>query len=152
VARVGGSAPGNLPTSDPLPANASTLLDNAPPPRLSCYAVLPLGGVTGAPLGTSDLLCSAPNVRSGIGAPQNLTLRFNQSNVAGLSWTAPANGTFDGYLLVPFGGTPIPIPLNTMTAAFTMSGPTCFALITTQAGAAVGYSDIVCGFPGVATV
>jgi V8-like Glu-specific endopeptidase len=141
-----------LPPGGPLPANTTSYLDNSPPPGLSCYFGAALGGVTGGALGITDMLCDVPNVRSAFGAPQNLRIQLNQSSLATLSWTAPPGLLYDGYMLVPLGGSPQLLPAGTTSHPWLLPGPTCFVLFATRFGAPVGNSDIVCGIPGVSTL
>ncbi len=152
VVRLGGTAPAVLPTTGPLPANATSFFDSAPSPGFNCYIVVALGGITGGGIGTSDLLCAVPGTRSAVGSPQGFTLRLNQSSVASLSWTGPLGGGFNGYLLAPLGGTPVPLAGSATSATVALSGPTCYVLFATASGTPVGNSDIVCGIPGASTL
>ncbi len=152
VVRLSGSATSVLPLTGPLPANATSFVDNSPAPGFNCYLVAALGGITGGVIGTSDLLCAAPNTRSVVASPQGLTLRLNQSNVASLSWTGPIGGGFNGYLLVPIGGTAIPLSASATSTSVALGGPTCYVLFATSSGTPVGNSDIVCGIPGASTL
>lgn len=90
-------------------------------------------------------------LRARIGmAPGDFTIRLNQSFVASFTWTAPSGQ--DGYLLAPLGGAPVAVAGTATSTTYTLSGPTCFALIATSGGTAIGITDVLCGIPGVATV
>ncbi len=153
VARIG-SAPAVLPVNGPLPANATSYLDTSAPllSGLVCYLLVPTGV---NPQVVSDLLCAFLNTHSATGAPQNLTISFNQSNVASLSWTGPLGGGQTGYILFPLGGAnPAPISLSGLatSASVSTTGVACFMLVALTGATPTGNGDILCGFPGVATI
>ncbi len=152
VLRLAGPSVGVLPSTGPLPGDATSFLDSTAPPGIVCYIVVALGGVSGGALGASDLLCAAPNTHSATGAPQSLTMRLNQSNIASLSWGAPLGGGANGFLLFPLGSSGIPFPNTTTSTSLALSSPTCYVLFATVSGIPVGNSDIVCGIPGASTV
>jgi hypothetical protein len=152
LARITGPSLVVLPPGGPLPATATSFVDTAPPPGLSCYFGAALNPSGSGALGVTDLLCDVPNVRSLFWAPQSLRLQLNQSSVASLVWTGPQGVIYDGYVLVPLGGTPITLPASATSQSLSLSGPTCFVLFVTRFGAVVGNSDVVCGVPGVSTL
>jgi hypothetical protein len=140
-----------LPPSGPLPANATSYLDSFPPSGLSCYFGAALGS-GGNVLGITDMLCTVPNTRSLFGAPQNVRMQLNQSNTASMSWSAPIGVIYDGFAVLPLGGTPQLLPASTTTYTLPLSGPTCVLVIATRMGSPVGNGDAICGVTGVSTL
>jgi hypothetical protein len=144
VARLSGSALNVLSTFGPLPANATTYTDTtATGPN--CYALFVLGT---NPQGISDFVCDLVGYHTPTGAPQNFTLALNQSSSASLSWSPPATGGQDGYVLVQLGGSGQTLTGDTTRASAAMSGLTCYVLGATSGGTLLGYTDILCGLPG----
>ncbi len=125
------------------------------PNGFSCYLVSALVGSPPAPSGAvSDLLCTthglAPDAGpTAPGAPLNFTLRLNQTSTAMLNWYQPNTADYDGYLLVTLGGSSRQLDRNAMSASIPIDGPTCFVLETMRGGTPIGYSEILCGVPGV---
>jgi hypothetical protein len=122
-------------------------------PGLHCYVVLPLGT---NPQALSDLECAQVGFHTPTGAPRGFTLRLNQSSTASLTWDAPIDSPpgapTDGYLLVTLGSDARSLSATETSAALPMLGAGCYVLGTTSGGAITGYSDILCGIPGLATV
>lgn len=139
-----------LPPTGPLAATATSYTDNSRLVGFSCYVLLPLDG--GSPIGASDLLCVIPNTRSATGAPQEFTLRLQQSNVASFTWTSPPGGGQDGYVLVLLGASAIRLSGTATAAVHSMSGPTCYVLVATSGSRPTGNTDGVCGVPGFSTL
>jgi hypothetical protein len=132
-----------------LPASATSFVDTTAPGGLNCYLLFSIGTSAAA---QSDLECAAMGFHTPSGAPDNFTLRLNQSNTATLSWVAPPGVAFDSYLFVPFGGSPQVLPVGMTSVPVPIAGPTCFAVGLVNNGALLGYSDMLCGFPGASTL
>jgi len=118
-----------------------------------CYVAMPWSD--SAPLGTSDQICVYPHAHSASGAPDQFTLRLNESNTASLDWTGPAGE--DGYVLeaLPQSGPPrlIPFAANVTSAVDDTGGiPTCYLLAPMAGGSMLGNSDMLCGVPGTSTI
>jgi hypothetical protein len=114
----------------------------------SCYLLVPLQG--DRVLGLSDLLCAIRRIASG-NAPGDVAIRMEGPQLARLSW-AGAQGA-DGYLVLPLPqGAPSVVGGGVTTAVYPVNSTTCFLLIATQRGGAVGNSDGVCAVPGVGTL
>lgn len=154
VARFTSAGVAILPSSGLLGAHATELVDSSPPPGPVCYLLLPIGKSPATPLGLSDLLCTVPGTRSATGVPQNLTLTLEETNVARLTWSAPASGAGDGYaiFLLPTGGQFHRFGSGRTSASLELSGFTCFMVAPTSGGRPIGNSDVVCGMPGVSTL
>lgn len=137
-------------------APAVTSFDDAtvPPGTFNCYIVAPVDSV--GLLGLSDLLCAQSGFAGGSAMPGGFTLGLNQTATATLSWTAPAGGA-DGYtlLVIPLNGAAVTTVAlagsATSSAQATGGSPACYVLFAVQ-GAASGNTNMLCGFPGVATL
>jgi hypothetical protein len=137
-----------------LGPNAVTYTDTAfaAPGGLYCYLLFPFDA-NGAR--RSDLICAFRHSRSAIGAPENFTLRLNQSGLPGnaqLSWNPPIGGGQTGFRVVGLGpNPPAPVDLGPGTTSISVpfnGSPICFRLEAIGRG----ISDVLCGFQGVATV
>lgn len=110
----------------------------------ACYMYSPQG-LTGS-LGNSELLCVIPNIHSATNSPQEFKVGSNASH-RGLifSWLAEPNTS---YLL--FGG-PQTILLGEVSSYDYDTGgdPGCGLVVGIRAGL-VGYTDFLCGIPGLA--
>ena len=148
MARWSASGTALLPASGLLPANVNTLTDPSPAAGLNCYLLVVMGPST--PIGTSDLLCAIPGTKSASGGPRLFTIQLNESNAASFTWVEPLSGGQDGYLLQPSTGTAVTLPATTTTTAYVINGTTCFALVATARGSAMGNSDVLCALPGLA--
>ncbi len=120
-----------------------------------CY-VLAATGPSGL-LGLSDLLCAMAGQQSGAVIPGAFTLALNQTATATLTWTPPADGGAESYLLVriPLDGSPVDNVVlgggaTSTTQAVTAAGA-CFQLVAYR-GAGFGISDVLCGVPGISTL
>jgi hypothetical protein len=69
-----------------------------------------------------------------------------------MSWSPPAGGGHDDYLVVRLGGGSQPAGASQTTATMLLSGPTCFVVVAMRSGAPMGNSDILCGIPGVSNL
>jgi hypothetical protein len=147
--RLAGGELASLPMTWQLGPAVTSLVDPSAPLGIDCYLLLPLG--TG-PQAVSDLLCGVVGSGSAAGGPQNLTLRLNQSSTASFNWDPPPGGGQDSYLLMTLGGPNHALAGGATSASLPMTGPTCYLVGAQQAEVLQGYSDIVCGIPGVATL
>jgi photosystem II stability/assembly factor-like uncharacterized protein len=134
----------------PLEPTASSYLDATPGPS-PCYLLLALDR-TGSVIGRSDLFCAVRGTRSATGAPQDFTIQLNQSAVASLSWSGAPGGGQDAYVLLPLGGPASVLGGTATRTTQRLTGATCFILLPTRSGQALGLSDILCGVPGVSTL
>ncbi len=132
-----------------LSATATSFVDAAPLPGLNCYAVGPLGT---NPQQFSDALCAAVGTGVAAGAPQNFTMRLNQSTTAAFTWSPPAGAPQTGYILAKLGGANQPLGPTIVSTLGSTNGPTCFQLQTTVNGVVTGSTDFLCGIPGFATL
>jgi len=146
VVRLSAQGTTLLPFGAPFPSTATSHAD-VPPPGLTCYIVVPIRAEGTGPPVNSDPVCALTNTHSATGAPQDFTLRLNESNVATLSWTAPPGGGQDGYLLARFGKAPILLDAQATGTTDLMTGMTCYAVIAMRGGVPVGNSDVLCGIP-----
>jgi hypothetical protein len=144
IARLSGGALTLLPPQGLGPFE-TRFLDMAAPPGPDCYFVLALGT---NPQAISDLECAFVGFHTPTGAPQDLTLRLNQSTNTSLSWSPPTGGPVDSYAVVVLGGPVIPFAADVTSANVATNGLTCYAVAAIQSGAVSGYTDIVCGLPG----
>jgi hypothetical protein len=103
----------------------------------------------------SDLECAQIGFHTPTGAPRGFTLRLNQSSTASLTWDAPIDSPLgaptDGYLLVTLGSDARSLAAIETSAILPMPGVSCYVVGATSGGAITGYSDILCGIPGLAT-
>jgi hypothetical protein len=133
-----------------LPAGATAFFDSRPFGGSVCYMLVPVAGASA--LGRSDFLCWLANTLTSVGAPQNFTMRLNESNTATFTWTGPLGGGQTSYVLVPFGGQPITLP-GTATSATAPATPgtfACYALLALQGQSTMGFTNVHCGFAGLA--
>jgi hypothetical protein len=100
------------------------------------------------PQGISDFVCSLVGYHTPGGYPQSFTLALNQSSSAALSWSPPATGGQDGYILLQLGGSGQAFAPDTTRASQAASGLTCYVLGATGGGVLMGHTDILCGMPG----
>ena len=140
-----------LPIVGQLPVDAISFTDLSAPAGPVCYALLPLGT---DPQALSDLVCTVVGFHTPFGSPQGFTLRLNQSTQASMSWAPPANVMPDSYLLVPLGGTGQALEGSTTSARLsaTSGGMSCYVLAAMRTGTIVGYTDILCGIPGISNL
>jgi hypothetical protein len=138
---------GGPPEASSLPCEATTHLDASSARPFSCYLVVPLRDLT--VLGVSDLLCTIRNLARGA-APSEFAILLSRTSVADLSW--PSSQDRESYILLPLGGVPVPIPGSTTFTRHTMSGPTCYVLVSVARDGALGNTDAVCGVPGIGTL
>lgn len=146
-----------LPEGPALPAAATGYIDGAATPNtMYCYAVAPVDSL-GFILGLSDILCTMHGTAGGSVQPGSFTLALNQSNMASMTWVAPAGGaTSYTLLIIPLDSSPV----TTVTLAGSATSTThdtkgvyhCYALLGHGPGGAIGYTDPVCGLPGMSTV
>jgi hypothetical protein len=138
-----------LPAASPLSPGDTTFTNTfVSPGGVYCYVLIPFDSAGGK---TSDLLCAFRNSRTPSGAPEDFTLRLNQSNVATLTWDPPPGGGQTGYSLniITAGAPPaVPLPPTTTSANVPITGPACFRLDAIGRGS----SDVLCAIPGVATL
>lgn len=149
---------------NPLPFESTSYTDTSSlnPHEIYCYVLTPQD-VDQAILGISDATCIFTNTQSGIIKPENLILRLNQSSTAFLTWQAPSGGV-DGYLLyaLPLDGSSIRTKTLSADATNvtddtkggngnTTPKATCYWLVAIK-GDNYGYSDGLCGIPGVSTL
>jgi subtilisin family serine protease len=149
VLRLAGGTTTALPFFTPLAADATSYVDTLAPLGGVCYLLLPLGT---NPQVLSDLVCTIVGFHTPTGSPQDFTLRLNESSSASLSWGPPANATPDAYLLIPLGGTGQALAGTATSAKLSASGFSCYLLAAMRTGSLVGYSDILCGVPGVSNM
>ncbi|MSQ09442.1 MAG: hypothetical protein EXR52_00325 [Dehalococcoidia bacterium] len=157
VLRLAVAPSGPVQTFGPLPATATSYGDaTAGNGTLYCYLVTPAD--TGGILGISDLLCTQLGLRTGAPAPNAFAVAQGQTSTATLTWSPPVGGV-DGYTLLVLpdnGDPPVTLPLGSgvTTAAYPTGGDvTCFILFGTRtAPAGVGYTDLLCAVPSVATL
>ncbi len=133
-----------------IPAGQTSYSDTSFPAAggVYCYILLPYNA---AGVQRSDMLCVFRNTRTPTGAPENFTLRLNQSSTASLTWSQPIGGGQTGYTLnVLNAAAPPPISLGPGDTSrdVAITGPTCFRLEAVGRGA----SDVLCAFPGVSSV
>ena len=142
-------------SSATLPAGSAAFTDVAPawPPTLNCYVLVPLGPA--GLLGVSDALCARQGLASPAvaGAPQNFTLRLNESATASLSWSGLGGHLGSLLLAVPFDGRPPRVtwlPVSASSATDATGGVfTCYQLHAVYSTGSA-QTDLVCGLPGVA--
>lgn len=152
-----GSSPAMLPLDGPLPPSATEYLDTGTQGFLGqpfCYVLVPTG-TSGSFV--SDFLCTLANTRSITGAPQNFTIRLNQSSTASFTWGPPPAGDQTGYILFKLGelggaSAPKVLPANATSMTHVMQGPTCYVLFVLVGTAIRGNSDVVCAVPGVGNI
>jgi hypothetical protein len=148
IARVNGSAVAFLPPSGPLGSDATSFADAVPPAGTDCYVLLVLGP---SPPVASDLLCAMAGLHSATGAPEGFTLRLNQSATASLSWSSPPGGGQDAYLLATLGSGVQSLAGTATSASLTAQGMSCYILVAMQGAKVQGYTDMLCGLPGIST-
>jgi hypothetical protein len=149
VLRLAGGLTTQLPVAGPLAANATSFTDLTAPAGPACYALLPLGT---SPQAISDLLCTIVGFHSATGSPQGFMLRLNQSNSVSLSWAPPDAMTPDAYVLVTLGTTGQTLAGTATSASVAANGLTCSAIAAVRTVGLVGYTDVLCGLPGVSTL
>ncbi len=147
--RMAGGATTQLPLPGPLPADATSFTDLSAPAGVACYALLPLGTT---PQAISDFVCTIVGFHTATGSPQSFTLRLNQSSSASLSWAPPANTTPDFYILVPLGGQGQALAGSSTSTSLSASGLACYFLAALRANTVLGYTDILCGLPGISNL
>jgi hypothetical protein len=149
LGRLSNNAFAVLPTTGPLSAIATSLVDPAVPQGLNCYWLFPVSPRQGGL--ASDLLCATLGIQSG-NAPRNFTVQLNQGTVATLSWVGPAGGGHTGYSLVNLMGGVTNLAADATTAQVPVSGFTCFLLQSKSGNAVVGTAEAVCATPGFSTI
>ncbi len=149
VLRLAGGTTTMLPLTGPLPADATSYLDSTALSGAVCYLLLPLGT---NPPALSDLVCAIHGFHTPTGSPQNFTLRLNQSSSASLTWSPPAGALQDSYVLIPLGGAGQQLVGTATSASLSASGLTCYLLAAMRSGALIGYTDILCGVPGISNL
>ncbi len=133
-----------------IPAAQTSFSDTSftTPGGVYCYILLPYNT---SGLQRSDMLCVFRNSRTATGAPENFTLRLNQSNTATLTWNQPIGGGQTGYTMnILNAAAPPPISLGAGETSrdIPIAGPTCFRLDAVGRGS----TDVLCAFPGVSTL
>jgi len=149
ILRLGGGTLSTLPVSGSLPASATSFTDPSAPPGFNCYVVVPQGT---NPQAFSDLQCAYMGFHSAVGSPQNFTLRLNQSSTGSLTWVAPSSGGTDSYLLLTLGVGAQTVGGSVTNANLPTNGATCYAVGALSNNVLVGYTDLLCGVPGFATL
>ena len=149
VLRLAASGNQILPASGVIPAAATTFTDAAVPSGLACYILVPVG-IGSTPLALSDMLCLGIGVQAGA-APGSFTIRMDQSPNVTLSWTAPGPQT--SYLLVALDGSSSTEIAASATGVTTPLGASsrCYVLVARIGTAAIGRTNVLCGFVGVST-
>ena len=146
IARLAGGTVVLLPVQPP---SATSYFDQPRQGGLNCYLLLALGTP-----GVSDLLCVLVGTGAAMGAPQETTLRLNDSQVASLTWRGQLGGGQRAFFVVAFGArTQVlgPLPSSATTATHDTGGAfSCYAVVA-QGDLATGNSDVLCGAPGVST-
>lgn len=144
-----------LPTSGPLPPNATSYVDPSATPGEECYALVPISGQT--VLGISDPLCAIAGVQAGTAPPTAFSVTLNQSAISTLRWTPP--GGQSGYTLyiLPVGSTSAPtqiaLPASATSATNdTGNAVTCYVLVALAGTTSMGNTDALCAIPGVTTM
>jgi len=116
-----------------------------------CYVLLPTG--PSGLLGLSDLLCGVTGAAGGSPLPVGFTLALNQSSTATITLTSGGpEGTY--LLMVPLDGSG-PTTSAVAPGTFTKpvpSGGACFVVFADGLGGAFGYSNQLCGVPGVGSL
>ncbi len=132
-----------------LTPSATSFLDLSATTGAVCYLLLPLGR---NPQALSDLVCAVLGIHSGIDAPQGLSLQFNQSSQARITWQPPPSGPPDRYLLIAAGEPARPVPPSTTSLTVPVNGLSCYMVGAVRGGMLTGYTDFVCGLPGISNL
>jgi len=133
----------------PLAAGATSYSDTTAVNGVTyCYVLLPTGSA--GLLGLSDLLCGVNGSASGSPLPVGFTLALNQTSTAAMTLTSGGpEGTY--LLMVPLDGS---APTTTAVTPGTFTRPVplgggCFVVFADGFGGAFGFSNTLCGVPGV---
>jgi hypothetical protein len=120
---------------------------------VACYQ-LDILGAGASVLSRSDVLCVLVNTSGGGAPPRSASITTNESDLATIRWDAPSAGTQIGYLVVPLGGTVLPLLPPTATQAVDAPGRLrCYMVLTLVPDSGQvpfrigGYSEIVCAMP-----
>jgi hypothetical protein len=136
-----------------LPASATSYADTSPLSDPSyCYMLFPVQGTPASPVGSSDLLCSVTGF--GTGAPPGAFSLQLTGQSARLTWSPPPFALGSSYTVLALSGDgvrAVPVPSGTYSLLDDTEGMmTCYAVYAVLDGTAVGNTDILCGWPGLA--
>jgi hypothetical protein len=152
IGRFVGGAMTVLPASGiPLPADATSFVDDSPiVGEVNCYVVTPVDAA-GTPIGRSDMLCVKPGSATGQ-APPRVSIELNGSESVFLRWSPPGGQT--GYMLIAHSlatGEQTQISTTSIVRQHLTNGmPFCYVIIPGNGVTPLGASDQFCAFPGVA--
>ncbi|HZT06473.1 MAG TPA: hypothetical protein VFC51_05545 [Chloroflexota bacterium] len=149
ILRLANGVLSTLPTGGPLPSAATSFTDFNAPFGMDCYLLLPLGT---SPQALSDVLCALVGFHTPSGSPQNFTLALNQSTTASLTWNGPFGGGQDSFLVQPIGGAGQVVAGSINSAQLPTNGMSCYAVGALSGPTLLGYTDILCGLPGVSNL
>ena len=136
----------------PLPGEATSYADTSAVNGVTyCYVLVPTGPA--GMLGLSDLVCGVTGSAVGPPLPLGFTLSLKQSATATMTLTSGGpEGTY--LLMVPLNGS---APSTTAVTPGTFTKPVppegaCFVVFADGFGGALGYSNQLCGVPGIGTL
>jgi len=146
---------GKSETMGPVAANARSFRDvSAPPFAVLCYLLTPI--TPAGPAGISDLVCGQGGLAAGVKAPLRISIGFNESSVAQLTWEAPNQGVeLYAIAFLSLAGLPTEfgaLPPTATEFSFDTKGlPMCLLLFGVQ-GELGGMADPVCAISGFSTL